>query len=200
MKLKTAIIAFPGSTGTNDLKKVCDYLEWDADILWHKDNFIKKYDIIFLPGGLPFGVFEFNKEELCLKSSIINKLPIGKTLIVGISDGFKILCEIGLLKGNLDFNFEKRLYSGIKEFSFLDNTVNLPIATYCGNFIKGQNFTEDIILRYRNNPNVSENQIAGIFDYENKVIGMIANPELAVLPQLKHFDGRKVFEFFKNVI
>ena len=200
MKLKTAIIAFPGTTGANDLKKACDYFEWEADIIWHKDNFIKKYDIIFLPSGLPFGEFEFSKEDLCLKSSILNKLPIGKTLIVGLSDGFKILCEIGLLNGQLNFNFEKKLYSGIKEFSFLDNPVNLSVATYCGNFLKGQNFSNDIILRYKNNQYVSENQIAGIFDYENKVIGMIASPELAVLPQLKHFDGRKVFEFFKNVI
>lgn len=200
MKLNAGIVVFPGTTGANDLKAACDYFEWNADLIWHKDILIKKYDIIFLTGGLPYGESEFNKEELVLKSTVLNKLPIGKTLIVGLSDGFKILCEMELLKGKLNFNINNNLYSGIKEFSFLDNTVYLPVSTYCGSFTKNPDFKDDIILRYKDAQNVSENNIAGVFDYENKVIGMVVKPELAVLPQLKHFDGRKVFEFFKNVI
>ena len=200
MKIKTAIIVFPGTTSAQDLKKACNYFEWDTDFIWHKDNFIKKYDIIFLPGGLPYGSFEFNKNELTEKSNILNKLPISETLIVGFSEGFRILCEMNLLKGSLNSNINDCLYSGIKEFTFLDNNINLPVSTYYGNFTKNQDFNEDIILKYSDNSKLSENKIAGIFDYENKVIGMTAKPELAVLPQLKHFDGRKVFEFLKNVI
>lgn len=200
MKIKTAVIVFPGSTGAQDLKTAFDYFEWDTDFIWHKDNLLTKYDIIFLPRGLPYGNFEFTKDELTTKSHILNKLPISKNLIVGFSDGFKILCELDLLKGTLACNVNNCLYSGIKEFTFLDNNINLPISTYYGNFIKKQDFNEDVILKYSDNSELSGNKIAGVFDYGNKVIGMAADPELAVLPQLKHFDGRKVFEFLKNVI
>ena len=200
MKIKSAVIVFPGTTGAKDLKEACDYFEWDTDLIWHKDNILKKYDIVFLPSGFPYGETEYSAEELKNKSAIINRLPVKNSLLVGLSDGFKILCELNLLNGKMDFNSDKSFYSGIKEFSFLDNNVNLHIATYNGNFIKNTDFNEDVILKYKNADNISENKIAGVFDYENKIIGLIANPELSVKPHLKHFDGRKVFEFLKNVI
>ena len=200
MKIKSAVIVFPGTTGANDLKDACDYLEWETDFIWHKDNIVKKYDIVFLPSGLPYGNLEFDKEELVLNSPIINNLPIGNTLIAGISDGFKILCEMDFLKGKLSNNVNNIFYTGIKEFSFLDSNINLHVSTYSGNFVKNIDFNEDVILKYSDKVSISDNKIAGVFDYGNKIIGMTANPELSVQPQLKHFDGRKVFEFFKNVL
>lgn len=200
MKIKSAVIVFPGTTGAEDLKDACDYFEWDVDLIWHKDNLIKKYDIVFLPSGLPYGNFDFGKEELTVKSPILKNLPIGETLIVGLSDGFKILCEMSLLKGKLLNNYNNIFFTGIKEFSFLDNNINLHVSTYYGNFVKDNDFNEDVILRYSERVKISDNKIAGIFDYGNKIIGMTADPELSVQPHLKHFDGRKVFEFLKNVV
>lgn len=199
MKLKIAIIVFPSTTGANDLKLACDFLEWESSFFWHKEKLNKQYDIIFIPSGLPYGEDEFSKETLLKNSPILKELYESKSLIVGISDGFRILTKLELLNGNLEKNYNSSFITGFNEFLFLDNSIYLPITTCYGNFVKGVNFNEDIILKYKNDIEISGNKIAGIFDYENKVIGMIANPELAVLSQLKNFDGRKVFEFFKNV-
>ena len=82
----------------------------------------------------------------------------------------------------------------------MDKNVYLPISSIYGNFIKNADFANDIILKYRDNTNISDNYTAGVFDYGNKVIGLNAHPERMVIPKLKNYDGRKVFEFFKNVI
>ena len=113
---------------------------------------------------------------------------------------FKTLCELELLKGKLYNNVSGERFSDIKEFSFLDKDVYLPMSTMNGNFVKNSDFSEDIILKYSDSRGISDNSIAGIFDYENKIIGMIVHPERAIIPKLRLYDGRKIFEFFKNVI
>ena len=199
MKLKCAVIVFPGSTGATDIKDACDYYEWKTDLVWHKDCLSKKYDIIFLPQGKPYENTNYTKENIIENSNIMRKIPYTKTLLVGFSDGFQILCRAGFLKGHLENNINNRKYTGLKEFSFIDNEILLPVSADCGNFIKDNDFNHDIILKYCDNT-ISDNSIAGVYDYQNKVIGMIANPQLAVLPKLRQIQGRKVFEFIRHVI
>ena len=199
MKLKCAVIAFSGSTGAQDIKDTCDYFDWKIDIIWHKDCFEKKYDVIFFPQGNPYGNFDYSKEDIFETSNVMRNLPYSKTLLVGFSEGFQILCKSEFLKGHLEKNINNEKYTGFKEFSFIDNEILIPVSTSCGNFIKAPDFNHDIILKYNENI-ISDNLIAGVYDYENKVVGMIANPNLAVLPKLRQTDGRKVFDFIKNVI
>ena len=200
MKIKTSIIAFPGSTGINDIKDACEFFEWEYDVIWYKDLISRPYDMIFLPGGIPFEKSVMTKEELLNCAPVLNNLQDIKALKIGFSEGFKTLCELELLKGKLYNNISGKRISAVKEFSFLDKDVYLPMSTMNGNFVKNSDFSEDIVLKYSDNKEISDNSIAGIFDYENKVIGMVAHPERAVLPKLRMYDGRKVFEFFKNVI
>ena len=63
MKLKCAVIVFPGSTGADDIKDACDFYEWKTDFIWHKDCLNKKYDIIFLPQGNPYENIEYVGED-----------------------------------------------------------------------------------------------------------------------------------------
>ena len=199
MKLRTAIIVFPGSTGADDIKTACDFFDWESDLIWHKDCLSGKYDIIFLPPGRPYDNNEYSKDYIFENSNAIRNLDKVKSLITGFSDGFQMLCRMDLLNGTLDKNINGEKLTGFKNFSFLDNDVLLPIATDCGNFSKKADFKHDIILKYTDNC-ISDNSIAGVYDYENKVVGMSANPHLAIISKMRHTDGRKVFDFLKNVI
>ena len=199
MKLKCAVIVFPGSTGASDIKDACEFFEWKTDLIWHKDCLGKKYDIIFLPQGSPYNTPDYVGEDVFEISNAMRRIPYTKTLVVGFSDGFQILCKVDYLNGHLEKNINNEKITGFREFSFIDNEILLPVSTDYGNFIKHNDFNHDVILKYTDNT-VSDNLIAGIYDYENKVVGMIACPELAVLPKLRQTDGRKVFEFIRNVI
>lgn len=199
MKLKCAILVFPGSTGANDIKTACDFFEWKSDLIWHKDCISAKYDIIFLPPGCPYENYEYSKEDIIEKSNVMKNIPHSKTLVAGFSDGFQILCRMGYLKGHLEKNVNNEKAAGFRNFLFLDSDILLPICTNYGNFIKDDGFNNDVILKYSDNT-ISENLIAGVYDYENKVIGMIANLHLAVIPKLRQIEGRKVFDLIKNVI
>ena len=199
MKIKAGIVVFTGSTGANDIKYACDFFDWKSDLIWHKECISKKYDIIFLPQGCPYENKDYSKEEAFETSNIIKDLIKTKSLVVGFSDGFQMLCKIGLLKGHLEKNINGEMLTGFRNFSFLDTNTLLPISTEYGNFIKNPDFCHDVILKYCEN-NISDNNIAGVYDYENKVVGMIANPHLAIIPKLRQTEGRKVFDFLKNVI
>ena len=199
MKLKCAVIVFPGSTGANDIKSACEFFEWKTDLIWHKDGLKCNYDVIFLPQGRPYANFDYVGEDVFEISNAMRKIPYTKTLVAGFSDGFQMLCKVDYLNGHLEKNINNEKITGFKEFSFIDSDILLPISTACGNFIKHNDFNHDVILKYSDSK-VSDNMIAGVYDYENKVVGMVACPELAVLPKLRQIDGRKVFEFIKNVI
>ena len=199
MKINAAILVFPGSTGADDIKTACDYHEWKADLIWHKDCINSKYDIIFVSPGNPYENRDYQKEYLYETSNVMKNLPYTKTLIVGFSDGFQILCKADMIKGHLEKNIANQKYSGYKMFSFLDNDILLPVFTEYGNFVKNSDFNHDVILKYHDE-NISDNNIAGVYDYENKVIGMVANPHLAINSKLRQIEGRKVFNFIRNVI
>ena len=146
-----------------------------------------------------FYCLDYQKDYLHETSSVLKYLPYSKSLIVGFSEGFQILCKLGMIKGNLERNINNQNYSGYKTFSFIDSDIILPVYTKYGNFVKNSDFNHDVILKYCDE-NISDNKIAGVYDYENKVIGMIANPHLAVIPKLRQIEGRKVFNFIRNVI
>ena len=129
MKLKCAVIVFPGSTGANDIKDACDYYEWKTDLIWHKDCIKNKYDVIFLPHGNPYGTSNYTKEYIVDVSNSMREIPYSKTLIVGFSDGFQILCRMNLLKGHLEQNNCNEIVTGFIDFYFLYNEVFLTIST-----------------------------------------------------------------------
>ena len=195
--VKAGIITFLGTNCERDTKQALEFLGWDTEFIWQNDKIEKHYDIIFLPGGFSYGD-HISSGRIAKLTPAVKSLPVGKSLIIGICNGFQILTEAGLLSGALTYNENLHFISKVTDLEFQNGIIRLPIAHHQGNYT-GKN-GEEIIMRYKRNVNGSDDRIAGIYDRKNKIMGMMPHPERAVFEESGLTDGRKVFEFIKNEI
>ena len=223
--MRTRIIIFPGSNCDHDaLFAVKNILgEPDTSFVWHKEESIgKDVDLVILPGGFSYG--DYLRTGAIARFSPVMKDVIrfakeGGTLI-GICNGFQILCESGLLPGalirneNLKFrcsfvnlrteNSDTRFSSDLQK----GQVVRIPIAHGEGNYIAEADVIADleknnqVLFRYSDangkvsaetNANGSINNIAGIVNKEGNVMGMMPHPERACEAILGSADGLNVF-------
>jgi phosphoribosylformylglycinamidine synthase len=223
--IKYGIVVFPGSNCDHDAFVATSVNSGaNAKYLWHKDTHIPSdIDCIVLPGGFSYGDY--------LRCGAIARFsPIMKEVIkfadkggyiIGICNGFQILCEAGLLPGTLlrndsltfkckDINL-KTLNNSTTFTSLLkkDEVITIPIAHGEGNYFADNNTIEElenenrIIFKYcddngnitrESNPNGSLNNIAGIINKNGNVLGMMPHPERYCDLILGNNDGLKVFQ------
>ena len=195
--VKAGIITFLGTNCEFDTKRACEFFGWKTELIKHSEKIEKHYDIIFLPGGFSYGD-HISAGRIAKLTPAVQSLPVGKSLIVGICNGFQILTEAKLLSGALTFNDSLKFISKVVPLEFQRQIIHLPVAHHQGNYTGHGN--EEVILRYCENVNGSDERIAGIYDRKNKVIGMMPHPERAVFDELGLVDGRKVFEFFNEIL
>jgi phosphoribosylformylglycinamidine synthase len=221
--MKFGVVVFPGSNCDRDMHDALVHdLEQECTMLWHKDadlgNFTEE-DCIVLPGGFSYGDY--------LRTGAIARLsPIMQNVIefankggnvLGVCNGFQILCESHLLPGALLRNNNqqyicKNLF--IKDAD--EHTYRIPIAHGEGRYYaddatldkleqNGQVLfrycDEDGALTHTANPNGSMRNIAGICNEARNVFGMMPHPERACATALGNTDGRKVFrKLFSGVL
>ena len=221
--MKFGVVVFPGTWSDVDCFHVIkDYLEQDVDYIWHKDTDLSKFDCIILPGGFSYGdylrcgaIAKFSP----VMESIKEFSEKGKT-VVGICNGFQILCESGILPGvlirNKDLKFRCEMTNLLVQNTDscftnrcdLDQVIQVPISHGEGNYF-ADNDTLDklennnqIIFKYSsstgdvsdiNNPNGSVMNIAGIINQNGNVLGMMPHPERVCDPILGGSDGLKIF-------
>jgi len=198
-KLKVGIIVFLGTNCEQDTKRACDFFGWDSEFIWQDEKIEKNYDLIFIPGGFSYGD-HVSSGRIAKLSPAVKSLPVGKSLIVGICNGFQVLCEAKLLPGALIDNQNIKFISKVSELNFQNEIINLPIAHHQGNYTCENIDKTQVLMTYKNNENGSDLSIAGIYDKQNKIIGMMPHPERAIYEELGLTDGRKVFKFVKNQI
>jgi len=215
MKTKFAVIVFPGSNCDYDayyaLKKTIGV---DVEFIWHKETNLKDHTAILIPGGFSYG--DYLRTGAIARFSPIMKSVIDNakkgTPVIGICNGFQILLECGLLPGALINNKNiKFLSKGVtlevtsnkSMFSnklSIGDTIRMPIAHKQGNYIADEetinklNDQNQIIFKYKNNPNGSLKDIAGITNSNGNVLGMMPHPERACDIILGSDDGRLIFE------
>ena len=223
--MKSSVITFPGSNCDRDIDVALSKFGFKNKMIWHDDNELPKSDLVVLPGGFSYGDY-LRCGSMASKSkimqSVINFAKSGG-LIIGICNGFQILVETGLLPGvllrnkYLEFicknvfvkvnNKNNSYFKGIKK-----DTLKLHIAHNEGNyFCTTEQFKEisdndQIALNYSdkygnideiNNPNGSIESIAGIFNKEKNILGMMPHPERMIDKVLSGDDGSI---FFENLI
>ncbi len=224
MAVTFAVIVFPGSNCDHDAYHAVKHVfEQNARYVWHKENSLGDVDVVIVPGGFSYG-------DHLRAGSIARFSPIMKDvvrfaeeggLVLGICNGFQVLCECGLLPGTLMRN--KRLRFVCKSahvrvenagtpFSHAmkhGDVLETPVAHGEGNYF-GDEATLDrleannrVIFRYCNregeatdeaNVNGSARNIAGIVNESGNVLGMMPHPERCVEALLGSDDGRGVFE------
>ena len=221
--MKFGIVVFPGSNCDMDMVYVLEsILKKKVVKLWHKDTDLQECDFIILPGGFSFG--DYLRSGAIAKFSPIMKEIIGFAnaggFVMGICNGFQILCETGLLPGALLHNTNHKFIcknvhlKTISEDSILTNmigekTIKIPIAHGEGRYFADKKGIEDIenndqiLFKYCNekgevttnsNPNGSIKNIAGVCNKDRNVFGMMPHPERASDIELKSLNGRKLFE------
>lgn len=219
-KPKFGVVVFPGSNCDHDAYSVLkNVLNQDVKYLWHKDSSIGDRNVIILPGGFSYG--DYLRCGAISRFSNIMKDVIHFAgdggIVLGICNGFQILCEAGLLPGalvrNASLKFVCRnvpLSVQNKETIFTSsyrkngNIISLPVAHAEGNYLCGDDTLKSmedynqIVFRYRENPNGSKAGIAGIINKQGNVMGMMPHPERAFEDLLGGHDGRYVFESIIN--
>ena len=223
--MKSAVIIFPGSNCDRDMDVALRKYGFKNNMIWHDDINLPKCDLVVLPGGFSYGDY-LRCGSIAGKSKIIKSVinfANSGGLVLGVCNGFQILTETGLLPGVLQQNkylnfICRNVYVKVndkKNNYFKDikkDVLELHIAHNEGNYycsdeeLKVIKENNQIALTYCNsegvsnedfNPNGAINNIAGLFNKEKNVLGMMPHPERMIDKYLSGDDGSI---FFENLI
>jgi len=214
--MRVAVLQFPGSNCDWDSEHaVKDVIGIPAHRVWHKDRLPAETEAVIVPGGFSFGDY-LRCGAIARFSPIMNDLKEfadNGGQVLGICNGFQILCESGLLPGALirndclDFrclNQPLTVENSNNRFSkeAFGESIVLPIAHGEGNYRADESIllsleeNDQILFRYFGNPNGSMNDIAGIRNLKGNVYGMMPHPERAVSTHHPCLDGLPVLKSF----
>jgi len=223
--MNSSVITFPGSNCDRDVDVALKKFGFRNKMVWHDDLELPKSDLVILPGGFSYGDY-LRCGSMASKSKVMKSVlnfASGGGKVMGICNGFQILVEAGLLPGVLLRNkylefICKNVFVKVnnKDNSYFKNikkdTLEFHIAHNEGNYfcskeqIKEIDDNNQIALHYSDkngninedhNPNGSMGNIAGIFNKEKNVLGMMPHPERMIDPALSGEDGSI---FFENLI
>ena len=222
--MKFGVVVFPGSNCDQDMIYVLrNIMKQEVVELWHKDHDLQGVDFVVLPGGFSFGDY--------LRSGAIARFsPIMKEVIdfannggylLGVCNGFQVLCEAGLLSGALLHNDNQKFIcknvnircetteSLVTNQMTAGEPLQIPIAHGEGRFhadaetLAELQANDQVLFRYCDengklddafNPNGSVSNIAGVTNKKRNVFGMMPHPERASEPQLGNTDGLRMLE------
>ncbi len=222
--MKFGVITFPGSNCDHDAYWAAQQVSGQkAAFLWHESHDLENCDAIIVPGGFSYG--DYLRTGAIAKFSpvmeSVRKFAASGGLVLGICNGFQILCESGLLPGallrnvglkfickpvhlrveNADTPFTSACHKG--------EVLTIPIAHMEGNYFCDESTLAElqrerrIVFRYSNaegeitaqaNPNGSLDNIAGICNAGRNILGMMPHPERASAPELGCVEGLRIFE------
>jgi phosphoribosylformylglycinamidine synthase len=220
--VRAAVVTFPGSNCDYDLYKAAQQIGGEARFVWHRERGLDDYDVVLLPGGFSYGDY--------LRAGAIARLsPVMEDVVafakagrpvLGVCNGFQILCEAGLLPGalvrNASLKFESRdVLLAVERTDTVfthdyawGQVLRIPIAHGEGSFEADEQTLERlegegcVAFRYVDssgraseaaNPNGSLHNIAGITNEAGNVLGMMPHPERAMDALLGSTDGIPLF-------
>jgi len=222
--LRASVIVFPGSNCDRDVKTALERVTgFPAKMVWHGDATVPASDLIVVPGGFSYGDYlrcGAMAAHSPIMRDVIDKAKKG-TPVLGICNGFQILCEAGLLPGvlmrNRDLRFICRdVHLKVESDKSFFTTcyrageiICVPIAHAEGNYFADDETLDRlegegrVIFRYSDkdgnvspetSPNGAQRNIAGISDETGRILGMMPHPERLYEKALGGTDGRRLFE------
>tara|TARA_A100001015_G_scaffold75912_1_gene84238 strand:- start:2844 stop:3521 length:678 start_codon:yes stop_codon:yes gene_type:complete len=225
--MKSTVIVFPGSNCDRDIAVALERMQFKNQMVWHKETTLPKSDLIVIPGGFSYGDY-LRSGAIAGKSLIIDeviKAAKSGCLILGICNGFQILTETGLLKGTLLRNKDLRFINKDIHIRVLNSNtkftnkyksnqiLKINIAHNEGNYFTDNKHLEKlksenlIAFKYcdekgninnNSNPNGSLDNIAGIFNDDKNILGMMPHPERMVDEIIANKDGVNLFSSLLN--
>ena len=225
--MKSSVIVFPGSNCDRDIAVALEKMQFKNQMVWHKQTKLPKSDLIVIPGGFSYGDY-LRSGAIAGKSLIIDeviKAANSGCLILGICNGFQILTETGLLKGTLLRNKNLKFINRDIYIKVMNNNtkfthkykndqiLKINIAHNEGNFFTDQKHLEELkkenLIAFKycdekgdfnedSNPNGSLDHIAGIFNANKNILGMMPHPERMVDEVISNKDGANLFSSLLN--
>ena len=216
MSPRIAVVRFPGTNCEFDAADALVALGADAEVVWHREDDLSGFDAVVLPGGFAHGDY--------LRCGAIARFspvmaPVGRFAalgapVLGICNGFQVLAEAGLLPGALMRNAGLRFLCETVEVEVdTDRSVltdgcppgtvlRLPINHYEGNYTADEatlarlSSSDQLVLRYVDNPNGSVAAIAAVSNEAGNVVGLMPHPERAIDELFGSADGRPLLASF----
>ncbi|WP_029076080.1 phosphoribosylformylglycinamidine synthase subunit PurQ [Kaistia adipata] len=213
--MKSAVVVFPGSNRERDMIAAIEKITGHRPaVVWHGDHDLPKVDLIVVPGGFSYGDY-LRSGAIAAREPIMGAIAreaergVG---VLGVCNGFQILCEAGLLPGVLMRNaglkfickeVELRVETTDSRFTrgyAKGQVIRSPVAHGDGNFrtddetLKRLQDEDRVAFRYVDNPNGSIDDIAGILSEKRNILGMMPHPENLIEPLNGGTDGRPLFE------
>ena len=209
MTTRVGVVRFPGTNCELDVEYAVEQLGGRAELLWHGDDSTKGVDAVVLPGGFAHGDY--------LRTGAIARFsPVMRAVgefsqaggpVVGICNGFQVLCEARLLPGALQKNAGLKFLcetvalrvetasTALTSVARVGDVLRIPINHFEGNYscdertLAELRAEERVVVRYVDNPNGSVDDIAGICNAAGNVVGLMPHPERASDALLGSSDG-----------
>ena len=208
--MRFGVVRFPGSCDERDALLAAGRVG-EAELLWHADPDLHGVDAVIVPGGFSYG-------DYLRVGAIARFAPVMASVlafardggpVLGICNGFQVLCEAGLLPGallpNTSLRFAmrqcvltvERSVSAWTRACAREDRLSIPVKHTTGRFYSPEPLDErQVVLRYApgQNPNGSQDDIAGVSNAAGNVVGLMPHPEHAVDPLTGSADGLRLFE------
>ncbi len=209
MTVRVGVVMFPGTNCELDVQYALEQLGGTAELLWHGDETTNGVDAVVVPGGFAHGDY--------LRTGAIARFsPVMRAVgehasaggpVVGICNGFQILCEAGLLPGALQKNAGLKFLcqpvalrvettsTVLTNQASVGDVLQIPINHFEGNYVCDERTLAElrseqrVVVRYVDNPNGSLDDIAGICNATGNVVGLMPHPERASDVLLGSSDG-----------
>ena len=202
------MVRFPGSCDDVDALGACDRVG-DAEVLWHRDRSLHGVDAVVIPGGFSYG-------DYLRVGAIARFSPVMESVIafagdggpvLGICNGFQVLCEAGLLPGALLPNVAGRFLCRQLDIEVVDagtawtgaasagELLSIPVKHQTGRYFAPPQQDVRVAFRYAHdgNPNGSSNDVAGVANAAGNVVGLMPHPEHAIDLLTGSDDGLRLF-------
>ena len=217
---RVAVITFPGSQDDRDAVLALNNLGAQAVPVWHADEELPDVGAVVLPGGFSYG--DYLRAGALARFSpameAVARFAAGGGLVLGICNGFQILCEAGLLpgilRGNVSLDFVcrdvpvrvERADTAFTSRCASGQRLVIPVKHGEGCWYADEELVSEleengqILLRYEENPNGSLRDVAGVINREGNVMGLMPHPEHAVDPLLGSPDGALILESMLDAV
>ncbi len=203
------VVVFPGSNCEHDTVYALRSLGAEAELVWHRETDLSGCDGVVLPGGFAHGDY-LRTGAIAGFSPVmdgVRRMAGEGRPVLGICNGFQILCEVGLLPGAHIANRDLRFICRSVDIEVVDTgsvltaattpgrRLRIPLNSYEGNWVDPSNDGR-VVIRYVDDPNGSQEQAAAVANSAGNVVGIMPHPERAIEEILGSTDGRVLLEGF----